>query len=182
MNTQKSLMEAKTLSDTLQQRGSTYGDFAEIAELSKKFRGVCADYLDSKGKSLSPVHQEALIMIFHKIARALAGDPNYTDNWHDVAGYATLVENHIRRTHAEAQQLRAEKIQTVINGTTERAELAQRSDGDGQAWGPQSPHSAAMQFDQREAVLNDGIKVRTELDRGPAYTGPVPFVGLTKKP
>ena len=155
MNTQKSSTEAKTLSDTLQQRGSTYGDFAEIAELSKKFRGVCADYLDSKGKSLPYVHQEALIMVFHKIARALAGDSDYTDNWHDVAGYATLVENHIRRTHAKAQQLRAEKVQTVINGTTERAGLAQHNDGYGQAWGAQSPHSAAMQFDQGEAVLRD---------------------------
>jgi hypothetical protein len=31
-------------------------------------------------------------MIFCKITRILTGDPNYTDNWHDIAGYAKLVE------------------------------------------------------------------------------------------
>jgi hypothetical protein len=34
-------------------------------------------------------------MIQHKIARILNGDPTYTDNWHDIAGYATLVEQHL---------------------------------------------------------------------------------------
>lgn len=155
MNTQKSSTEAKELASTLQERGSTYGDFAEIAELSRKFRGVCSDYLEGKGKTLPTVHMEALMMVFHKISRALAGDPNYVDNWHDVAGYATLVENHIRRTHGEAQQLRAQEVQTVIGGTSERAGLAQRNDGNGQAGRAQSTHSAAMQFDQRETVLRD---------------------------
>lgn len=184
MNTQKSSTEDKELASTLQERGSTYGDFAEIAELSRKFRGVCSDYLEGKGKTLPTVHAEALVMIFHKISRALAGDPNYTDNWHDIAGYSSLVERHINKENenAKAEKLHPEKVQTIIGGTSERAGLAQRSDGDGQAWGTQIPHSAAMQFDQREAVLNDGIKIRTELDRGPAYTRPVPFVGLTKKP
>lgn len=31
-------------------------------------------------------------MIAHKIARILNGDPNYADNWHDIAGYATLID------------------------------------------------------------------------------------------
>lgn len=155
MSTQKSLTEAKELASTLQERGSTYGDFAEIAELSRKFRGVCSDYLEGKGKTLPTVHAEALVMVFHKVSRALAGDPNYIDNWHDIAGYATLVENHIRGTYAETQQLRAEKVQTVIGGTAERAGLARRDDGDGQAGRTQSTHSAAMQFNQRETVLRD---------------------------
>lgn len=33
-----------------------------------------------------------LEMIAHKIARILNGDPNYADNWHDIAGYATLID------------------------------------------------------------------------------------------
>jgi hypothetical protein len=40
---------------------------------------------------LAPDQQEALEMIQHKIARILNGDPDYFDNWHDIAGYATLV-------------------------------------------------------------------------------------------
>ena len=34
-------------------------------------------------------------MIQHKIARVLNGDPNYPDNWHDIAGYARLVEREL---------------------------------------------------------------------------------------
>lgn len=35
-------------------------------------------------------------MIQHKIARILNGGKSHVDNWHDIAGYATLVENELR--------------------------------------------------------------------------------------
>ena len=38
-------------------------------------------------------------MIAVKISRILTGDPSHADNWHDIAGYATLVE---RRLNNEA--------------------------------------------------------------------------------
>ena len=41
---------------------------------------------------LSPSQQESLEMIANKIARILNGDPNYAENWHDIAGYATLID------------------------------------------------------------------------------------------
>lgn len=31
-------------------------------------------------------------MILHKIARIMNGDPDHIDHWHDIAGYATLIE------------------------------------------------------------------------------------------
>lgn len=40
---------------------------------------------------------EALEMIAHKIARICNGDPNYADNWVDIAGYATLVANRLEK-------------------------------------------------------------------------------------
>ena len=36
-------------------------------------------------------------MISHKIARIMNGDPNYADNWIDIAGYATLVANRLEK-------------------------------------------------------------------------------------
>ena len=42
--------------------------------------------------SLDPDMAEALDMIQHKIARILNGDLRYADSWHDIAGYATLVD------------------------------------------------------------------------------------------
>ena len=43
--------------------------------------------------ALSDDKKEALGMIAHKIARILNGDPEYGDSWHDIAGYAKLVED-----------------------------------------------------------------------------------------
>lgn len=42
------------------------------------------------------VHMEAIEMIFHKIGRIGAGNPNFVDHWEDIAGYATLVAQRLR--------------------------------------------------------------------------------------
>jgi hypothetical protein len=34
-------------------------------------------------------------MILHKIARIVNGDPNWSDSWRDIAGYATLVADRL---------------------------------------------------------------------------------------
>jgi hypothetical protein len=34
-------------------------------------------------------------MICHKMARIMNGDPNYSDSWHDIAGYAKLVADRL---------------------------------------------------------------------------------------
>ena len=39
--------------------------------------------------------EDALMMISVKISRILNGDPNYSDNWRDIAGYATLVADRL---------------------------------------------------------------------------------------
>ena len=44
------------------------------------------------------VHQHALDMIAVKLGRILAGDPNYVDNWRDIAGYATKVLEQLEET------------------------------------------------------------------------------------
>jgi hypothetical protein len=47
--------------------------------------------------------REALDMIAHKIGRILNGDPNYADSWHDLEGYARLVEQRLITHLPEAQ-------------------------------------------------------------------------------
>ena len=44
---------------------------------------------------LNDVQAQALEVIADKIARILNGDPNYADNWHDIQGYAKLVEDRL---------------------------------------------------------------------------------------
>lgn len=76
---------------TLQERGKRYGDFVGHANITQ---GIKRQMQMTEGwKNLEPMHQEALEMIAHKIGRILNGDPSYADSWHDIAGYAKLVEN-----------------------------------------------------------------------------------------
>ncbi len=82
--------------NTLDQRGNRYGDFRDNAEVSQRLQAAMR-YNDAEWASLPPMHREALTAIAQKIARILNGDPNYADNWHDIQGYARLVEERIPR-------------------------------------------------------------------------------------
>lgn len=87
---QAKVFTSESISATLNERGARYGKFADQAKIGYDLRMVmhCA----KNWRSLTPHQQEALDTIASKIARILNGDPTYLDNWHDIAGYATLVE------------------------------------------------------------------------------------------
>ena len=75
---------------TLDERGERYGKFSNHAELSQKLKQAMKE--KATWWNLSPSQQVSLEMIANKIARILSGDPNYAENWHDIAGYATLID------------------------------------------------------------------------------------------
>ncbi len=78
---------------TLAERGSRYGDFSDHAAICQKIKRVM---MHSPGwNDLNDVQRQALDVIADKIARILSGDPNYADNWHDIQGYAKLVEDRL---------------------------------------------------------------------------------------
>ena len=83
----------QTIEATLAERGSRYGDFESVAETTRALMRTLADA--DKFDELSSAQYEALHMICSKMARIVNGDPDYTDNWHDIAGYAKLVEDTI---------------------------------------------------------------------------------------
>lgn len=72
----------------LTERGKTHGEY-----------GVDARYaialLLTVEQGFTPRHtatmRHSIIMICFKLARILAGDPDFADHWKDIAGYATLV-------------------------------------------------------------------------------------------
>jgi len=73
----------------LEERGSRYGNYLRQTQISKRIQNtmkLCESYSD-----LATDQQDALEMIAVKISRILNGDPNYADNWCDIAGYAKLV-------------------------------------------------------------------------------------------
>lgn len=83
------------LKTTLDQRASKYGEFEDNARITQELCDVIKT-APSYSK-LKNEHKEALHMIFHKVARMVCGDPDYPDNPHDIAGYATLLEKHLNK-------------------------------------------------------------------------------------
>ena len=73
----------------LAERGKRYGEFHEHADIAQSLKHIM--HCTGIWSQLSNDKREALEMIQHKVARILNGDPDYTDNWIDIAGYATLV-------------------------------------------------------------------------------------------
>ena len=85
-----------TIQETLDARGKIYGEFATHAIISQALKQ--AMWLNSPNWFKLPADtREALEMIQHKIARILNGDPEYDDNFRDLAGYSQLVLNRILR-------------------------------------------------------------------------------------
>lgn len=85
--------------DTLDQREKTYGSFKDHSTLSQSLK-IRMKYHNYGWNKLKPDQQEALEMIQHKIARIINGDPSYIDSWHDIQGYAKLVEDRLVKESA----------------------------------------------------------------------------------
>ena len=94
-----------SIENTLAERGNRYGDFTDHADLAQgiqfRMQRFClkadneAGFIEPWKDRLNNVQRQALTVIADKIARILSGDPNYADNWHDIQGYAKLVEDRL---------------------------------------------------------------------------------------
>lgn len=96
-------MTEHSVETTLAERGARYGDFSDHARIAQQLQdvmrqsGANGDTM-AVGRgwyALSDVQKQALTVIADKIARILSGDPDYGDNWHDIQGYAKLVEDRL---------------------------------------------------------------------------------------
>ena len=82
-----------TVEKTLAERGSRYGKFADHARIAQGIQDVMRAH--ENWNNLDYDMKQALTVIADKIARILNGDPFYVDNWHDLQGYAKLIEDRI---------------------------------------------------------------------------------------
>ena len=80
------------IQETLNERGKVYGDFADNALVAHQLKLI----IRRNDHKLSVSQRESLEVIMQKVSRILTGDPSYKDNWHDIAGYATLIENELK--------------------------------------------------------------------------------------
>ena len=89
-----------SINETLEQRGARYGEFSEVAETTYQLQEVLKR---SQASVMTSSQIIALDMICNKMARIVNGDPNYIDNWHDIAGYAALVEQEFNMTKRDGE-------------------------------------------------------------------------------
>ena len=103
------------INNTLNERGARYGNYSDVASTTQQLMSIVecgANY-----EHLNAEQKTSLFMICNKIARAVNGDPNYIENWHDIAGYSRLIENGLMTTEGATNA----KIvaQRVVNGVME---------------------------------------------------------------
>lgn len=82
-----------TVSDTLQERRATHGDYAANARLAQQFRYLLR--VQPNWPALPDPLRESLEQIVTKMARVLASGGGTADNFHDIQGYARLAELHM---------------------------------------------------------------------------------------
>lgn len=81
------------IESTLKERGSRYGSFVDQATIEQNIKRAMMQA--PNWGDLPPDSKSALEMVAGKISRILNGDPEYRDNWHDIVGYAKLVDDRI---------------------------------------------------------------------------------------
>jgi hypothetical protein len=89
------------INETLAQRGSRYGSFADQGRIEQNIKRAMHD--SPNWASLHDDSKSALEMIATKISRILKGDPEYDDSWRDIAGYATLIVQRLERNEGWAK-------------------------------------------------------------------------------
>lgn len=83
----------QTIESTLSQRQTKYGCYEDVAQVTQQI--LSALRIGNYDKLPAPM-KESLHMIASKMARIVNGDPEYFDNWHDIGGYAKLIEKLIK--------------------------------------------------------------------------------------
>ena len=90
-----------SINKTLEQRGSRYGKFKDVAATTYALQEILRNAKNHEHMTDDQVI--ALDMICNKMARIVNGDPSYSDNWHDISGYATLVEQELNITNRDGE-------------------------------------------------------------------------------
>jgi hypothetical protein len=75
---------------TIHAREKTHGEYELQSALSQEIKRIMR--ITPNWEKLRYPMRESLDMIAVKISRILHGDPTHADSWHDIAGYARLID------------------------------------------------------------------------------------------
>lgn len=90
-----------SVENTLKERGARYGSFEEHATIAQAIQDAFRVYPE-KWNRLPPVVKQGFTTLADKFARAINGDPMYDDNYHDIGGYAKLMEDWVKKNTCTA--------------------------------------------------------------------------------
>lgn len=80
------------LKETLEKRKSVYGDYSKLSELRTSIMtGITKQYIAHHEKPMPEEGYLCITDIVNKLCR-IAITPDHIDSWHDIAGYATIIE------------------------------------------------------------------------------------------
>ncbi len=82
-----------SLSNTLECRWKDYGDFQGNARIAQNLKAAMR--ASPNWEQLPSAMKESLEQIASKMGRLLNGDPYHKDGWHDIGGYALLIESRL---------------------------------------------------------------------------------------
>jgi hypothetical protein len=88
--------KVQSVDTILNDRATNYGSFLTMSKVTQRLKAVAHQFAGQHNKTFDADQAEALDLIFTKIGRILNGDPNHTDSWTDIAGYATLVADRLQ--------------------------------------------------------------------------------------
>ena len=88
--------EVTKVGKVLDERASQYGSFMQSADTVIRIKSAMHNAVARNEVHLYPDQLQALDMIATKISRIVNGNPNHTDSWTDIAGYATLVADRLQ--------------------------------------------------------------------------------------
>lgn len=90
-----------SVENTLAERGARYGSFMEHSRIAQSLQDVMRS--NTNWEHLGCDERQALTTIADKIARILNAPVGtiYSDSFHDIAGYALLVDKRLKNLEAE---------------------------------------------------------------------------------
>jgi predicted HAD superfamily Cof-like phosphohydrolase len=83
-----------SLAEILYERNANYGAFEMLGMISQNIK---RSFHVENWSELAYDQQECLDLIANKISRILNGNPDLVDSWLDIAGYALLIVNRLRK-------------------------------------------------------------------------------------
>ena len=102
------------VNETLKERGKVYGDYKGGSEFRANVMELIVDrYAKVNHGGMPAIHMVYVYDIVNKLSR-LAVTPYHIDTWHEIAGYATLVEKAFRKAEKQGQEQEADADDVYI--------------------------------------------------------------------